>query len=796
MNNLRYAVRQLLKNSGFASITVLVLALGISGTIVIFTVFNALYLRPFPFGEQGRMVDLDETAPKWDLEYTGLAYADFYGWREQNRSFECLGAWASESRNVSVQGNAERTRGVRVTHDLATVLGIQPVFGRLFTAEDDRPGAAKVILLGNGFWKRQFGGSQDVIGRSLRLDHEPFTIIGVLPPDEGVMVEGEFWVPLAMDPSAQGSWFLSGIGRLKEGLTIAAALDDLRRVHQGLVESHRANENTSPRLTPVGDRLFGKAKQVIQMLLGAVGVVMLIACGNVASLMLARGLTRLRELGVRISLGATPWRIARLIGGESLLLAVLGGLLGMYLGYWGLQMLLASLPQRPPRWITFEVDWRVWLFAGLLVVSSAVLGAVPALRSALRMDLREILQSSTQQSTASGGGRRSLHALVVAEVALTLVLMVQAALLLKTFRSLQQVDPGYRPDHVLVYEIALPPLRYESSQARMEFFRSHLERVRGLPAVASASAVTAPPLSGHWGNFFTIENAPPKGPNEQDPVVLQRIAFPGYFETMGIRIVAGRDFTAQDGIQEGSPSVIVNESFARRFWPSQDAVGKRISHRYPNAPWMTVIGVARDVKHYGMDQPMTPGLYIPYTQESPTQMAVVVRSRMAPSSLVPSVRALVRESDPDLAVFDVVTMEERLAQSMWVRRLSATLFGIFSGVALALAVGGIYGVFSYAVNRRTQEIGVRLALGARRRDVLWMVVRQGLGLAAAGTAIGLIGSLGVAPLMRRLLFGVSPVDPYTFAGIALLLAVVALLACWLPARRAAGVEPMSALRYG
>jgi putative ABC transport system permease protein len=794
LQDLRFGLRMLRKNPGFAAITVLTLALGVAGNIVIFTIYSALYLRPFPFAEPDRLVDLDETAPRWNLEYTGLSYPDFDGWREHNRSFEAMAAWERTQRVLFHEGNAEWVNGVRVSRDMLAVLKIQPALGRGFLPEEDRVGGPKVLLLADSFWKRRFGGREDIVGQTLQLNQEAYTVVGVLPPDKGVLVEGDYWVPLAYDTSKQQGWHLRGFGRLKPGITLAMASDDLRRVHQGLVAEKRANENTSPRLTSLTERYFGGTRLFIQLLLGAVTVVLLIACGNVAALMLARGLARGRELGLRLSLGATRRRLARLIGVESLMLAALGGVAGVALGHAGLRMLLANVPEQPPRWMTFDIDWRVWLFAGLMVAGAALLGALPVIRSAMKLDLRGILQSSSHQSTTAGGGRRSLHALVVAEMALTLVVMVQASLLYQTFRRLQGEDPGYRPDHVLVYDIALPDTRYRSRADWEAFFQEHLERVRAVPGVVSVSAITAPPLGGHWGNFFTIENAPPKAPNEPDPVVLQRIAFPGYFETMGIALLAGRTFTEQDGIYEGSRAVIVNKTFAKHFWPGQDPVGKRIRHRGPNTAWMTVIGVARDVKHYGLDQPVKPGVYIPYAQDPQPHMAFVVRSSVAPASVVPSVRALVRARDPELPVFGVVTMEERLSQSMWGRRLVASLFGIFSAVALVMAAGGIYGVFSYVVNRRTQEIGVRLALGAQRREILWLVIRQGLRLSAVGLGLGLFGALLAASVTRNLLYGVSPFDLLTVAAVTLGLLLVAVLACWIPAWRAMKVQPMEALR--
>ncbi|MCL4180206.1 MAG: ABC transporter permease, partial [Verrucomicrobia bacterium] len=748
-SDLRFAIRQLFKDPGFAAINVLTLALGIGANLVIFSIFSALYLRPFPFEESTRLLDLNETAPRWNLEYTGLAYPDFCGWREHNRSFEGMAVWNHAGYNLSFQGDAQRIRGVRVSHDLASVLRISPALGRFFRADEDQPGGDKVAVLANGFWQRQFGGDRAVIGQTLRLDHEPYTIVGVLPPGEKVLVEGDLWVPLALDPNVRAGWFLNGVGRLRPGVTPAAARADLARVHAGLVEHGGADANTFPKLTPLRERYFGSPRLMIQMLLGAVLIVLLIACGNVAALMLARGLARSRELGVRLALGASAWRVGRLIAVESLMLAGMGGVAGMILGQAGLRLLVSNLTDRPPTWVRFDPDWRVWLFAGLMVIVSALLGAWPVIRSLRRQNLRNALQSATAQSTMATGGRRSLNALVVGEVALSLVLMVQAGLLLQAFRSVRQVEPGYRPENLLVYEVALPEARYGNNQARLAFFREHLERVRELPSVTDVSAVTAPPLGGHWGNFFVIEGVPPVGPDESDPVVLQRLAFPGYFETMGIGLVAGRTLTPQDGLDEGSRVVVVNETFARRYWPNSDPIGQRIRHRGDHTPWMTVVGVVRDVKHYGLDQPMIPGVYLAYPQDPQSQMAIVLRSAVPPSELVTSVRSLLRESDPDLALANVMPMAERLSQSMWARRLVAWLFAIFSGVALALAVGGIYGVFSFTVNRRRQELGVRLALGAQRPDLLWLVVRQGLRLTVIGSGIGLVVVLATAPLTRH-----------------------------------------------
>ncbi|HYG34896.1 MAG TPA: FtsX-like permease family protein, partial [Clostridia bacterium] len=576
--------------------------------------------------------------------------------------------------------------------------------------------------------------------------------------------------------------------------SLEQARADLKQLHAGLSQDKKVDENAFPRLTPLSERYFGATRPVLNVFLGAAGLVLLIACGNIGALMLARGMARSREIAVRLSLGATPWRIAQLIGVEALLMSALGGVLGICLGYWALRSTLVSFPTRIPAWVHFDFDWRMGLFAVLMVMAAACLGALPAIRQALKPSLQETLQSAPRQSTVTGSKRRSLNALVVGELAMTVILMVQAGLLVQAFRALQKADPGYRADHVLLYELSLLGAQYDTREKQTAFFEKHLEQVRSLPGVVSASAVSAPPLGSHWGGFFTIEGAPPKGPNEPDPVILQRFAFPGYFDTMGMKLLKGRGLNEQDGRNEGSLAVVVNELFAEQMWPSQDPIGKRIRYRGPNDPWITVVGVVQDVKHYGADRPMIPGVYLPYAQMPLQNMTLVVRSSVPPTSLVPTVRTVLRQADSELPMINVATMQERLTNSMWIRRLCSTIIGVFAGVAMIMAIGGIGGVFSYMVSRRTHELGIRLALGAQERDVLWLVLRQGMSLVVVGIGLGLIGALCTAPLLRSVLFGVSPVDPLTLLGISLLVTAVAMVACWLPARRAMTVEPMAALR--
>ena len=613
LTDIKYTMRQLFKHPLITCIAVVTLALGMAGNTVIFSFINGFFLRPMPFYEPDRLLDFDQTAPRWNLEYTYNSYGNFHDWRQQNQSFTGMTVFAGDRFNMRHGEVTERITGTRVTHDVFGVLGVNPARGRAFTQAEDRPGADRVVVLTHGFCQRLFG-EQDVIGQVVQLNREPYTIIGVLAANQVDLFDSDLWMPLAENPENRDRWYLRGVARLKPSVTLATAQQDLDRIHQGLIEAKLANENTSPRLTPMRERYFGDAKPMLAILMSAVAVVLLIACGNVAALMLARGLARWRELGIRLSLGATPARIARLISTESLLLSSLAGVLSLYLSHWGLKVLLDSIAERPPQWIPFTFDIRIWIFVGLMVVLAAAFGAVPTCLAVLKGHGRVSLSISGQHATATPKKRRSLHLLVVAEIALTLVLLVQTCLLMKAFRHLQKQDPGFRSEKVLTYTIGLPESQYPTGDTRLAFYQDHLEQIRGLPGVIQASAVDVIPLGGHTGKLYEIENAPAPNPDEQNPIVLQRVAFPGYFEAMDIQCLAGRTFNEQDGINAGSLAVMVNQTFARHFWPNDDPVGKRIRLRGEQNPWMTVVGLTRDTKHYGLEKLMIPGVFLPYTQ--------------------------------------------------------------------------------------------------------------------------------------------------------------------------------------
>lgn len=794
MNTLRLAFRQLTRSPGFVMLAVVILSLGIAGNTLVFSIVNGVFLRPLPFKDPERLVDLDETAPQWQLRYTAVAYPDFYAWRSENRTFTGMAAYDHRDYNLSGVGLAERVAAARVSFNLTEVLGLTPVLGRGFTAEEDQPGGARVTLLGHGAWQRLFGGRMDVLGQVVNLDGQPFTIVGVLPPAAAFPRRDDFWVPLALSPTDESGWHLNSIGRLKPGVTLGQARADLLRVHRNLAETRKVNEITSPVIAPLAERFLGDSKPAAAVLVGTEALVLLIGCANVAALMLARGLARSRETAVRLALGAHRIHLIRQMFAESVLLSLASGVAGVLLGQWLFRVALAWLPERLPAWVTLDLDLRFALFAiGLTLATAVLFGLLPTLQACAASNVHAALSAAGTRLSSSTARRRSLNLLVVGEVALALVLLITTGLLARAFVKVQQTDPGFRPQNLLTYRVSLPESAYPDTARRDGFFRPHLEQVRALPGVTAASAVSAPPLGGHWGMFYEAENAPPKAPGAANPVILNRVIYPRYFETMDITLLAGRTFGEDDGRKDGTPVVIVNEILAQLFWPGQEAVGKRIRTN-DKAPWLEVVGVVKDVKHYGLSEPMRPGVYLPYLQYEQASMAMVVRTTVEPQTLLPAVREIVRTADSGLAIHEVATMTERLRESLWLRRFVFWATVVMAGVALVLAIGGIYGVIAYATAQRTAELGIRVALGAQRADIMTLVLRHGLGLAAAGIGVGLATALALAPALRSLLFGISPFDPLTMLVIPALLIAVALGACWVPARRAAGVDPAVALR--
>ena len=760
LQDIRYAVRTLLKQPGYSAIIILMLGLGIAANTAIFSLFNGLFLRPLPFPAPDRIVSLDERAPRWELEYTGANYTDFHYWREQNTTFDGMALWGGAAFNLSMEGQAERVDAALVTHDVDDVLGIQPLLGRGISPEDDVPEAPRVVLLGYDLWTNRFGADPDLVGTTLHLDGEPFEIIGILPEEALFVGDADLWTAFRYDVESNPfSWSYSGVGRLKEGVTVEQALQDLERIHKNQIETREVNEITFPTVEPILDRFIGEFRLGIMAMLGAVGLVLLIACANIAGLMLARALARGREIGIRVAIGAGKGRIVRQILTESMVLAMMGGVVGVFLGYWVFRIIRLTMPDDVPRWISFEADYRIMLFTFGLVLAAAVLsGLAPALRAS-RADPGAALQDASHRSTSTGGRRRVLSALVVGEVALALMLLVVAGLSIRDFQQVRAVDPGFRAEGVLTFRVDLSGEIYEESEARLQFFEGYLERLRGLPGVQTAAVANFTPLAGHWGRGVEIENAPPPDPDEPTPIILMRVVSPGYFQAMGVTLRSGRVFTQDDGRDEGSRVAIVNETFVRRFFAEgTDPLGQRI-RLHDSDPWRTVVGVGRDVKHYGQDEEMRAGIYAPLADEVLGSGAFLVRTSLDPVSLVPPARRALQELDPSLPIYGITTMSDRLSESLWARQASSWLFAVFSSLALLLAVGGIYGVISYGVNQRAFELSIRMALGAESGQVLGLVMRQGMLLVGIGTVIGLAGALAAARGLSALFFGVGAMDP-------------------------------------
>ncbi|MPZ18735.1 MAG: FtsX-like permease family protein [Luteitalea sp.] len=794
--NLRYALRSFTRQKLSTSLVIAMLSLGIGANVVVFSLINGLFLRPFPFSEPDRLVYVNSKAPRWNLdEHVGINYPDFHQWRQSVKLFEGIALSKGDSFNMATGTRAERITGSRVTWDFADVLRVRPVIGRLFTPDEDRPNGPAVVLIGYALWQERFDGAPGVLGKRLRLDSVPHTIVGVLPP-EGEWQESRLWVPLQGDPNQQGqSYSGGGIGRLSPGASMEAAQRDLLRAHEPIWETRDRERIVSPYIKPLREELSGSFRTMASTLGVAVALLLLVACANVASVMLARALARRREMGLRLAVGAGRARLLQQLFVENLVLAIVGGALGLALGFWALRGLLAAAGDQVPRWTTFELDWRIVLFAvALSGLTTLLFGCAPALH-AIRGNLWAAMRDAGGGSTTAPGGRRTLSWLVGAEFALASVLIICGGLLLRAYAQVRNVDPGFRTERILTFGLDLPEASYPDDAKRLAFWERLSSRLERLPGVQMAGLVTCAPLGCHWGVLLDAEGQPPRRPGEQNPVVLIRLASASYFQAMGIRLKSGRFFDERDA-RDGRPrGVVVNETLAKTFFPNvSDPVGRRLRSGDEEDPWLTVVGVAHDVKHYGLEEPMRPGLYAPLPMNPATNLTVVLRTAGNPTSIAESARRAVRELDTDLAPFQVRTMEEALNQSLVERQSYSVLLVAFATLALLLALGGIYGVASYFVTQRTREIGIRLALGARARDITRTLLGSSLGPVVVGTVLGVAAAIGCARLLADLLFGVSPHDAAIMAAGVALLIPTALAANWLPARRAARIDPKELLR--
>ena len=804
LQDIRFAFRMLLKRPGFTLVVVLTLALGIGANTTIFSAIDTVLLKPLPYKDPDRLMVVWETNKQlgpemWDRNEVTIG--NFLDWRSRNQSFEQLGSLFYTDMNLSGIGEPERIKSCVVTTNFFQVLGVQPVLGRSFLPEEENPGSPFTVIISHDLWQRLFGADPGVINKNLMLNGHHVAVVGVMPSGFELQfptsMHVDMWVPLIIDSGApdRSMNFLYALARLKPRVTREQAQTEMNLIASQLQQQYpETNADRGVRVVPLHKQVVGNVESYLYMLFAAVGFVLLIACANVAGLLLARVTARHREVAIRLALGASRWRLMRQLLTESLILSVLGGLFGLLVAYAGIKLLLALTPSEAPRLheIGLHVPVFLWTLA-ISVVTGLLFGLAPAVQAS-RPDLNKSLKESSGRNTSSQrSGLRNL--LVVSEVAVALLLLVGAGLMTKSFVRLQQVNPGFDATNVLTMYIALPTNKYRRQQVNI-FYDQLIERVGNLPGVKSVGGIDPLPLSNsNVSNSVVVEGAPVVALAER-PSVGVRVVTPGYFQTMSIPILKGRTFNAQD--RENTPNVIVvNEALASRFWPNEDAIGKRLSiEEDPGKQvWREIVGVAGNVKHKALETDVMPEAYFPYQQFPGNFMNLVVHTTSDPVSMVPAIRNQVSSIDKDQPVSDVMTMEQRLAKSVASSRFVMLLLGSFSVLALGLAAIGIYGVMAYLVTQRTQEIGVRMALGAQRRDVLRLVVGKGMALAIVGTTIGVVASLAFTRLMRSLLFEVTPTDWLTFVIASTVLLGVALLACYIPARRATKVDPLIALRY-
>ena len=792
--DLRYSARMLLKQPGFTLVAVITLALGIGANTAIFSVVNAVLLRPLPFKDSGRLVMVwNKGAEAAGGDRTPLCVADLLDWRAQNRSFESVGAFQNGSFNYSGGDMPEQVRGVSVTANFFSLLGVRVQLGRDFQSSDEQVGAPRVVLLSDHFWRTHFGADRQVVGRTINLSGVPTSIIGVMPANLNFPnQEVELWRAIQLaQPTRRGPYFLTGVARLKSGVQIPQARAEIQAMTTSLENQH-FNFN----VLPVNDYIVGDVRPALVALLVAVTLVLLIAAVNVANLTLVRAASRVKEISIRTALGASRGRIVRRLLTESLLLAIAGGSLGTLCAVWGVSLLIKLAPENLPRLHEIRIDaFVLWWTALISLLTGVVFGLAPAWQSS-RLNLNEALRDGGRSTTESAGKRRWRNLFVITELALAVMLVTGAGLLIKSLWRLQQVDLGINAERVLTMQVVLRGQRYEKPEHARVFNSRLVEQTRSLPGVrAAAVSNSLPPDETDFSSNFTIQGQTVAA-NEEPQIAYFTKVSPEYFQALGIPLRSGRTFTGADSAN--APQVaLINETFQRRFFPGEDPIGKRLNLGSDKEPdWNQIVGVVGDVKYNGVADDVQPALYLAAQQAPIWGMSLVIKTDVTdPLSLTAAVRNEIRQIDPDLPVTEVSTMEQRLSRAMAQPRFRTSLIALFAAVALVLACIGIYGVISYSVAQRTHEIGIRMALGAQKGDVLGMVIRQALVLAVTGVALGLIASLALTSLMTKLLFGVKATDPATFVATAALLAATALLASYLPARRATKVDPLVALRY-
>jgi putative ABC transport system permease protein len=809
--DLRYGLRVLAKNPGFTTVAVLTLALGIGATTAIFSVIDAVLLNRLPYPNAARLVMVWEQQPERGWYRNIVSAANFLDWRKQNHVFTEMAAIDESTFDLSGNGEPLEVRGEQVSANFFSVLGVQPAVGRTFTPEEDRPGGPRVVVLSNTLWKQRFGGDRGLVGREIDVNHLHYTVIGIMPPALYFPPWGdraEMWIAGLDLTRPERTWhdYLS-IARLQPGVTFHHAQAEMDTIARRLAAEHPDQKGWGVQLVNLHDQVVGNTRPALLVLLGAVGMVLLIACANLANLQLSRLAAREKEIAVRTALGARRIRIARQLLTESVLLAIAGGGLGLLLASWGVKFLVMVAPQDTPGLGQVSVNTGVLAFTFVLSLTTGIaFGLAPAL-GASRVDLNRSLKESSRGSTPGAASHRLRGILVGAEFALALMLLAGAGLLIKTFVALNKVDLGFEPHQVLTMRIALLGPGYAQKNRQAEFFRELLRRVESLPGVKSAAAIDSgglPPDGGN-GDGFLIAGRPVPPPNET-PDAVYRVISPNYFRTLQIPLLKGRTFTEADN-QDALHVAIINEKIARDYWPGGSPIGSQLVFPGVEAGFpgtakqqptrFTIIGIVKGVRNRGLEKQPEEEVYVPYNQYPSFYVprTLVVRTSLDPRQMASAIRHEVAELDPDQPISDIRTMDEVVAQAQAGHRFPMVMMGVFAGLALALAAVGIYGVMSYSVAQRVHEIGIRMALGAGRRDVLRTVMGDGMRLAVAGVAVGLLGGLAVTRGMSGLLYGVRPADPLTFVAVSLTLASVAVVASYIPARRAAKVDPMVSLRH-
>ena len=806
--DIRYGVRMLLKAPSISIVATIALALGIGANTAIFSVVNSVLLRPLPFANSEQLMNVWETDSVRGSVRGAASYPNFVDWREQNHVFEHISTYHNNDFIMTGRGESTRLQGAVVNADLFPLLGVTPVIGRGFLPAEDNPGeAGRVVVLSQSLFQKRFNSDPNVVNQSMVLDGKNYTIVGVMPGAFQFPVQNdpvELWTTVALDREGKepiteerGAHYMDVIARLKPGVSKEQAQAEMTAISARLEQQYPdKNLHRSTRVQPTLEALVGDVRPALLILLGAVGFVLLIACANVANLLLARAMSRHKEMAIRSALGASRMRVVRQLLTESVLLSLAGGILGLVLAVWWSDLLVALGKENIPRAMQVGLDWRVLGFTLLVsVLTGVVFGLVPALHSS-KTELTESLKEGGRSGAEGARRNRIRGVLVVGELAIAVVLLVGAGLLIQSLWRLRQVSPGFESQNLLTFVVGIPEVKYPTEK-QAQFYRDLIGRIESLPGVRSASSVIPLPLSGDaFSISFETEGRPvAKGDRPSaDFFSVQG----GYFKTLGVSMLKGRDFTERDS-KQGPPVIIVNQAFARKFFPDEDPVGKRIrpgiSTDTDDPAMREIIGVVSDIRNRNLSSELRPGYYLPAAQMPFNQMTLVVRTTNDPHSVITAVQNEVHAMDNELPIFNVKTMDDYISATVAGPRFNATLLVIFAGVALILTIVGLYGVMSYSVAQRTNEIGIRMALGAQTKDVLRLIVSQGFKLVLIGLGIGLAGAFALTRVIASLLFGVTTKDPLTFAAVAVLLALVALLACYIPARRATRLDPLHALRY-